>query len=552
MRKMWTVWLVGLFLLCAPWRTEAIDVTVGGQMEIRAIQLNDFDLNNYNGKKAFNDLGAPINPNPATGFPTADPHGNRDGQFINQRTAVTISARITDGLWAYAELENYSDWGLNSTAAGNDPRIYGGNGSSSIYGDRDRLNIRYGFVDFNIPKTPVWLRIGRQPLVLGHALVLSTTRFGGDAAVLRVQDLGPFEFQLGFLKLVEFNRANFDDANIYFARLDLTPIELHRFEFYGMHFQNRASLYPSSYPAPPATIPGTIEPYQVNQYTLGFAFDGVWDNFKYWGEVAYAGGRVDWRTPAHKRARNANDLTISGYAVAGGLSYNLFGFITLFGEAGMGSGDRYHASGKLAGTTGKRYEGFWMPAHDWSPGEIFGSNQEIFVDSTLGRNGTFTRSWDDFNSVILRRSSFGASALASDVTVRGDRSPFGSGINNLWFLKGGMRITPVEELRFAASAAYFSALTTDGLGFNGSKLHSSPSGQRINRDVGWELAGKISYVPYQNLMLDFIAAGFFPGKYWEIKQDAYFFNFVTGTRHKVDTIHPIPAWLLEARARLFF
>ena len=132
-----TVLLLGILMLFAVAADTFAETTVGGTIDVRGRwRENDNDLNK-------------------------DEYGST--AFWEEKVNLWVDAKIAEGLKGYVELQSdgsdgFTAWGTSrptSTAAPNsflnENRSYGA------------MEIRYAYIDFMIPKTPVGIKIGHFP-----------------------------------------------------------------------------------------------------------------------------------------------------------------------------------------------------------------------------------------------------------------------------------------------------------------------------------------------------------------------------------------------------
>ena len=144
----------------------AAEVTVGGNAEIR------YDLwKNIN-----------LNSSAATSQTT---------NFFDERVMVNVDAKVAEGLEGFVEFDTDNlNWG-QSTNAGNIPTYL--NSEMGMYSQNNRgdggpyggtIGIRQAWINAMVPGIPVGVKIGHQPLALGHGIWLNTSRYGSDAILV--------------------------------------------------------------------------------------------------------------------------------------------------------------------------------------------------------------------------------------------------------------------------------------------------------------------------------------------------------------------------------
>jgi hypothetical protein len=518
--------------------------------------------------------------------------GNNDRDYIYDRVRVSVDAKIVEGLRAYVMFENYSDWGLSSTTAANEPRTFGGNGSTSIYGDRQGLNIRFAWVDFVLPKTPIHVKIGRQPLALGHGILLDTRTWGGDMAYVYAP-IGPVTLGAVYGTMIENNVANADDAHFWGVHADFAINPSNKISTFYRYVWNRLGRYndiTSTGFANTGGVANSNRKLEQNQHGWGITFDGRINltpkvALFYAAEADIIWGQyTDWKEPRRDKAwgywdflnaRTPLQLQEDLYQSAWGYGVQLgmdFGMVKIDIAHSYGTGDKTRASntrfstwdgtsgssnaaGQFAGatshsqwTTGRRVETFdaWGGDNMYSPWST-----DIFMGSAKSANyggvgvGTtgFTRRWGytgDFGDIIM--------------------------------LKPTLSVKPLDNLTADISYAAFwktSNTNSNGAGLGAvadgeqgtfilwkSNLNSrvQPNKQKINNFLGQEINAHLTWFPYKNLMVKGWAGVFFPGDWFKVQQrmnnaDDLNIGAATGATGLVqdghDTVNLRPAWAMQ-------
>lgn len=131
---------VGMVAASVPSFAETQNVTVGGDVTVRAFHRENLDLHQEDeatGATAFDD----------------------EDDFIQQTTGINIGADLTENVSAFVRIANESRWG-------------GVNNSNTASGDFD---ISQGFVKLkDVFYSPADVTIGRQPIVWGRGFVLGS------------------------------------------------------------------------------------------------------------------------------------------------------------------------------------------------------------------------------------------------------------------------------------------------------------------------------------------------------------------------------------------
>ncbi|MHB8174582.1 MAG: hypothetical protein ACYDFU_09020, partial [Nitrospirota bacterium] len=133
----------------------AAEVTVGGSAEIRYDLWKNINLN--------------------TGASTSD-----TTNFFDERVMVNVDAKVTQGLEGFVEFDTDNfNWGQNNNGLGSNIPTYLNNEKAV-----GSIGIRQAWINAMVPGIPVGVKIGHQPLALGHGIWLDTSRYGSDAILV--------------------------------------------------------------------------------------------------------------------------------------------------------------------------------------------------------------------------------------------------------------------------------------------------------------------------------------------------------------------------------
>ncbi len=139
----------------------AAEVTVGGNAEIRYDLWKNINLN--------------------TGASTS-----QTTNFFDERVMVNVDAKIAEGLEGFVEFDtDNQNWGQpNDGFASNVPTYLNHQFGSTGGVQGAAINIRQAWINAMVPGIPVGVKIGHQPLALGHGIWLDTHRYGSDAILV--------------------------------------------------------------------------------------------------------------------------------------------------------------------------------------------------------------------------------------------------------------------------------------------------------------------------------------------------------------------------------
>ena len=176
--------------LCAPAYAEVQNVKVSGDMTIRGIYRNNYDLD-----------ADDTNSNIAANQPT--PGGNPQ-KYFTQAVGINVDADLTDNVSTAVRLVNQRDWDNNSS---------GGN-TATFDVDIDLAYVTLKEMVYQ----PLTLTIGRQDLWFGRGLIVGTNIPAPDATQAAQADYN------GTLNADEYSETTGFDA--IKATLDLAPWKL--------------------------------------------------------------------------------------------------------------------------------------------------------------------------------------------------------------------------------------------------------------------------------------------------------------------------------------
>lgn len=183
MRKNWIIVLALALMVgmaCASY-AEVQDVKVGGDLAVKGIARNNFDLSNGSAGDKRDD----------------------DASFLLSQARVRIDANLTDNVSATVRLLNERVWGVEDTA-------------------NTEIDVDLAYVvlkEFLYANSPVTLTVGRQELSFGNGLII------GDVDTNRDSVLAPsYAYDLSLRKAFDAIRAtlNYDPlvVDLVFAKVD--------------------------------------------------------------------------------------------------------------------------------------------------------------------------------------------------------------------------------------------------------------------------------------------------------------------------------------------
>jgi hypothetical protein len=199
------------------------------------------------------------------------------------------------------------------------------------------MEIRYAYIDFMIPKTPVGIKIGHFPVVLGHSIWADTSYWGSDALLIYAMPIKELMVAFGTIKGLE-TASNTDRSD-----LDLYALLVN----YTFMPKNTAGLNISyllktgdANNASSATLAADIKFWNVM-----LTVDGALDfGLGYKFEVDKQFGKVQ-----NTELSTSSDIKGSGLAFLLGASYGIGEIAEVKFNAAYGSGDKYNTADKFEG-----------------------------------------------------------------------------------------------------------------------------------------------------------------------------------------------------------
>ncbi|MFZ3089349.1 MAG: hypothetical protein WA240_01895 [Nitrospirota bacterium] len=464
-----TVLLLGILMLFAVAADTFAETTVGGTIDVRGRwRENDNDLNK-------------------------DEYGST--AFWEEKVNLWVDAKIAEGLKGYVELQSdgsdgFTAWGTSrptSTAAPNsflnENRSYGA------------MEIRYAYIDFMIPKTPVGIKIGHFPVVLGHSIWADTSYWGSDGLLIYSSPIKELMIGLGTLKGYETaSNTNRSDADLYVLMANYTFMPKNTVGF------NASYIYRSGAAGTGKTL--------ANAYWSGHSADGVAFNaindVKFWNIMLTLDGSLDfglgYKFEIDKQFGKLDDTEVaggvdlkgSGLAFLLGASYGIGEIAEVKFNAAYGSGDKCvwagtETEGAVCPSTGTKYEGYMS-----------------------FNNYGYTMVYED---IVGQKSAAGT--LSS-----GD-----FGLYNTMYLNVGAGFTPLKDMSVGLDIYYLRAVKER---FYGQK-----------KNLGYEFDLNFGYNIYKNLKWTLLAGYFLPGNHYKALSST-------------DTVKDDAAWAFEQVLSLSF
>jgi hypothetical protein len=201
MKKFYVVLLVVIAMVFVSSIALAMDVTVGGSVQIRS---RDFNTMNFDKDAKVNQVDT------------------------QERVIIDVMAKSDNVKGKISLWNDFEDWGRLESNQGNG---FGSTTSTTVAGNGgtggDQTAGHFGFkeawLSFNLPDIPINVTAGHQYLQLGNGWFLQNKHFGSDAWVV-ANVTGPNTLAFVNIKVGEGNASNAsDDADAY-ALLDVFKI----------------------------------------------------------------------------------------------------------------------------------------------------------------------------------------------------------------------------------------------------------------------------------------------------------------------------------------
>lgn len=539
MKKLVLALFVGLMVVAGTASFAAAEITVGGEMEVRYDLWKDINLNNQVGQ-------------------------SETQSFWAQRVLLNVDAKITEGLEAFVEMDTEDTefiWGgqrhdfdvelhnPNVTPAIITPTSLSGSsfqGGANVKNNRNgagglnpgvvndlnhqqsTMRIKQAWINFMVPGLPMGMKIGHQPLALGHGIFLDTHRQGTDSILLYAKpmpqmllagvyikgfDSSPtrpiFHGDEDFGDLFRTNtlvtgqtgsifapmQAGWNhDADFYAALCNYTWAENNTAGVNFTYVHDNALLkntvlnilgeqaFPENNGILVAQVP--IGDHDVTAENLALVADGTMMGINYKGEVDFLHIKADKLFKAVDQAVGGFDFGSSNYTV------NAWAFMlggsgkvgpcNIALEAAYGTGNDNDDANILYDPSGRNLESI----HD---------NNDHAYFTPYGATS--------YNYAFLYNDKIGQGPLGA-----GGGFGFGDGFGGF-----GLANTGYVKLSVAGSPM-------DRLNCNLDVLALNASAQNIKdqkRFLGIELDGDVNYKIYDNLLLDVKGGVFFPGPWYD-------------------------------------
>ena len=457
----------------------AADVTVGGSAEIRYDLWKNIELNN-----------------------AADNFQSQN--FFDERVLVNVDAKVTQGLEGFVEFDtDNQNWG-RATGLGDVPS-YLNNEPSLEYDGVNNLRlgtiaIRQAWINAMVPGIPVGVKIGHQPLALGHGIWLDTSRYGSDAILAYAKPMPALLVAGAYVQMSQSTPSNpawYGATSRLSRALSNTPAGNDYFSNDSLKNDAKAYAALANYTWMPNNTVGMNFTYVRDNNSLGGSGsdNGIWatnvgipvDGTI--GMVNYK-GEFDWLYTHTKNmfgATKTEAYTESGFAAMLGANANVTKMVNVGMEAAYGTGN-------------SAYD----PQIFYNPG----SADTRSLTTTKHMDHAYYTPYDStsYNYAFLYNDKIGQGPLGSGGGAGFGDGYGGFGLANTGYIKVSASVAPTDRLKAGLDFLYLRA------------SEAMLPGQ--SRDLGWELDGHADYKLYDNLTLNLTGGVFDPGAWYSFKGHA--------------------------------
>lgn len=533
MRKFMLAVLAGMMVVGFASQAMA-EITVGGSIETRYAIWSNLTLNN----------GLAGDKNNLSGTQT----------FFDSNLKLHVDAKITEGLNAFIELEqDNTPWGnasnprrfFNHYVNEND-FFYADEGpftSSDRKGSKNNgIGVRQAWMNFMVPGLPVGMKIGHQPLALGHGIWLDLHRYGADAILLYSKPMPELLVAVAYAKGLEASpvtplnrnaKLSSHPAGPYWYSQPTTGQTTATFTTISGITTVTRTESPVAHPEN-ENIAGAGSDFDfwaalanytwMENNTAGINVSYAHDNSNWIGKFfdgAFAGPNLNFAKRNNIRAMNVGlvadgsiaglnykaeadylyvsvdefgnalvpgngDYEVSAWAAMAAADYNLMNMVTLGVEGAYGSGNRTGDPAIIYGILS---------------GPSYGT---VFDDAKrTGRK-------DHAYATPYQLSSYNYAYLYNDKIGQGPYGVGGGmgfgdgyggfGLANTTYVKVSADFAPMDRMKMGMDVLWLRA------------SNAIIPGQ--SRSLGWEFDANVSYQIYDNLKLDIMGGYFLTGPFY--------------------------------------
>mgnify|MGYP001562046674 FL=1 len=282
-----------------------------------------------------------------------DLNNNRSGSvaYWEQKMNLWLDAKIAEGLSGYVELQSrgsdgFQTWGTNR----------GDNASNQMMFENESFNsiqFRYAYIDFMIPGTPVGIKIGHFPVILGHSIWVDTSYWGTDGLLFSSSPIKELTVGAGSFKFSETAaNGNPSDTDLYVLMATYTFMPKNTAGF-NLSYLARSGK---------AFVAGATDADRFDRslYNFMLTADGTLDfGLGYKFEFDFQAGTLnDYASSA------LTDISAGGFALLLGATYGIADIVEAKFNFGYGSGDKISSADKNEGYFSFNNYGYTMVYED--------------------------------------------------------------------------------------------------------------------------------------------------------------------------------------------
>lgn len=522
MKKFMLAALAGVMLV--GFASQALaEITIGGSIETRYVAWENLTLNH--------------------GLAGDENHLSGSQSFFDSNIKLHVDAKITEGLEAFIELEqDNTPWGNASNPrrffnhyVNEDDYFFADSGKFSSEDRKDPRNngigLRQAWINFTVPGLPVGVKIGHQPLALGHGIWLDLHRYGADAILLYSKPIPELLVAVAYAKGLEASPVTPINRNPRLAKHAAGPYwyaqpasEGSFNNFTGLPFpesrensniigagsdfdfwaalanytwaENNTAGINVSYAHDSSNwiseffngVTGPdfngVKRNNIRAFNVGLVADGNIMGIGYKAEADYLYVNVD--NFGNALVAGNGDYNVSAWAAMAAANYNVMNMVDVAVEGAYGSGNRTGDPAIIYGVLG---------------GPSYGT-----VLDDANRTGRHDHAY----ATPYQLTSYNYAYMYNDKIGQG---PFGLGggkgfgdgyggfgLANTTYVKLSMDVAPMERMTAGVDVLWLRA------------SNAIVPGQ--SRSLGWEFDANISYQLYDNLKLDILGGYFLTGPFY--------------------------------------
>jgi len=477
MKKIMAAVAAGVMMLgTASFASAASTITVGGSIEENYRIQGNTDL----GGSYFGATKTTINP----------AHHDSASAF-STRILLNVDAKIADGLSAFVELDTPTsemNWG----------------GAPALNHQAGTMNIKQAWINFMVPGAPVGIKIGHQPLALGHGIFLDTSRMGSDAILAYSKPLPELLVAGVYIKGVEQGLttatpilAKNNDADFYAMLANYTFMPGNTVGVNVTYVNDRKLL------GPVGLVTGWAN--DVTAYNIGLIADGAVSGINYKAEFDYI----------HENAENAmgsnKDWTLDAWAAMLGVSAKV-AMVNVALEGAYGTGNQDNDPSVANSAVGFR-------------GGNIGTKGGVAAPVPgLPGAGSATGRTDHAYTTPYGATSYNYAFIYNDKVGQGPQGSGGGfgfgdgfggfGLANTGYVKLSVSGAPMDKLTAGLDVLYLRA-SENAVANIKMNTGATTWARTTSKDLGWEIDANADYKVYDNLTLSLRGGVFMPGAWYE-------------------------------------